>query len=211
MPEEQEPSIEEILASIRQIISDDDDEEPTAQADEPEAAPVIEADDDILELTEKVDEEGAPAADADIDFDSVLESVSEPEEVSPDDIDFDSEPEFEPEPEPEPEKVEVELHEMEDADDDMNEARDVAEENEEDGDSIFTDSAENAALQGFMKLASKVPLDRRGTGGTTIEDIIREMMKPMLREWLDIHLPPLIEKVVQKELRNIARRATEDD
>ena len=44
-----------------------------------------------------------------------------------------------------------------------------------------------------------------------IEDIVRELMKPMLREWLDVHLPPLIEKIVQRELRKVARRAMEDE
>ena len=167
MPEEQEPSIEEILASIRQIISDDDEEEasPAAAAPEPEAEPEpepeLEVDEDILELTDKMDEE--------------------------------------PEPEPEPERMQVDLR---DADDD---------EVEDDGDSIFTDSAESAAFEGFAKLASRAALDRRGTGDTTIEDIVRELMKPMLREWLDIHLPPLIEKVVKRELQKVARRASDED
>lgn len=178
---EQEPSIEEILASIRQIISDDDGDEPADEPapppppppkpaakpapkpapkrqPEPEPEPEPE-DDDILELTDPLDEP-------------------------------------EPEYEPEPERMQIA---MQDSDDD------------DDGESIFTDSAESAAFQGFAKLASRASLDRRGTGDTTIEDIVRELMKPMLREWLDIHLPPLIEKVVQKELRKVAQRATDDE
>ncbi len=161
---EQEPSIEEILASIRQIISDDDGGEPEAAPEPPpppsppkrKPEPVREPepepeDEDVLELTERMDE-------------------------------------------PEPERIQID---MQDSDDD--------------GESVFTDSAENAAFQGFARLASRAPLDRRGTGDTTIEDIVRELMKPMLREWLDIHLPPLIEKVVQRELRKIAARATDED
>jgi len=165
---EQEPSIEEILASIRQIISDDDGAEPAAAEPEPpppppkaapkrKPEPEPEPEDDVLELTDKVDDE----------------------------------PAYEPPP-----RVQID---MKDADDD------------DDGDSIFTDSAESAAFQGFAKLAARSALDRRGTGDTTIEDIVREMMKPMLREWLDIHLPPLIEKVVQRELRKVAARAADEE
>lgn len=78
---EQEPSIEEILTSIRQIISDDDDEAQEAPAPEPEPEP--EPEEEVVELTEKVDDEPEP----------------EPE----------PEPESEPEPEPEEEPIEVEM------------------------------------------------------------------------------------------------------
>ncbi|MCB9991814.1 MAG: DUF2497 domain-containing protein [Rhodospirillales bacterium] len=173
MSQEQEPSIEEILASIRQIISDDDEEESVQEAapePEPEPEPVVEdEDDDILELTDKVDD------------DPVIEEDEEEEEI------------YEPPP-----RVEIDMQDSDDDDDD-------------DGDSIFTDSAESAAFEGFAALASKTALDRKGTGSTTIEDIVREMMKPMLREWLDVHLPPLIEKIVQRELRKVARRASDED
>ena len=57
-PSEQEPSIEEILASIRQIIADDDEEPAKAAAPEPapaqRAAPVRS---DILDLTEVIRDE----------------------------------------------------------------------------------------------------------------------------------------------------------
>mgnify|MGYP000150267460 FL=1 len=57
---DQEPSIEEILASIRQIISDDDEDSTPApepvEEPAPEPEPVSEPeDDDVLELTEKAD------------------------------------------------------------------------------------------------------------------------------------------------------------
>lgn len=170
-PSEQEPSIEEILASIRQIISDDEEDAPAAPASAPAPAkaappppPPPEDDDDVLELTDKI---GEPA--------------------------FAPEPEPEPAPAPKP-RVEIEMRESED-----------------EGESILTDHAAGAALEGFMKLAtSNMPVDRKGTGTVTLEDIVRELMRPMLREWLDVHLPPIIEKVVQKELDKIARKAVDE-
>ena len=36
-------------------------------------------------------------------------------------------------------------------------------------------------------------------------------MRPMLRDWLDQNLPPLIEKLVAKELQRLARQANPDD
>jgi hypothetical protein len=93
----QEPTMEEILASIRRIISEDD--APPAQAAPVEAAPVVMAppapapvepepeDDDVLELTETV-------AAGDIETVGDLDVYS-PARAAP-------EPAWEPEPEPEP-------------------------------------------------------------------------------------------------------------
>jgi cell pole-organizing protein PopZ len=65
-------------------------------------------------------------------------------------------------------------------------------------------------MEGFTKLTSHMALDREGTGAVTIEDIMKEMLRPMLREWLDANLPQVIEKLVQKELDQIARKAMEE-
>ncbi len=91
--------MEEILASIRRIISEDD--APAAPAAEPEAAPEPvmaapapapiapeEDDDDVLELTDAVDAGGDVQTVGDLD---VYTAKAEPEPV------------WEPEPEPEPE------------------------------------------------------------------------------------------------------------
>ena len=34
-------------------------------------------------------------------------------------------------------------------------------------------------------------------GGPTLEDLVREEIRPMLKEWLDINLPPLVERLVR--------------
>jgi cell pole-organizing protein PopZ len=96
----QEPTMEEILASIRRIISEDDAPPAPAPAPEPQPAPVLAApapapiapdedDDDVLVLTETVDPVGDVQTVGDLDV------YSAPSRAEP-------EPAWEPEPEPEP-------------------------------------------------------------------------------------------------------------
>lgn len=44
-------------------------------------------------------------------------------------------------------------------------------------------------------------------GGLTIEDLVREEVRPVLKEWLDAHLPPLVERMVRAELERVVGRA----
>ncbi|HEX9809034.1 MAG TPA: DUF2497 domain-containing protein [Alphaproteobacteria bacterium] len=43
--------------------------------------------------------------------------------------------------------------------------------------------------------------------GRSLEDLVREMIRPMLREWLDRNLPPMVERLVGKEIQRMVRRA----
>lgn len=173
---DQEPSIEEILASIRQIISDDDEGAPAASAEPepvipppppppppPKVEPVRE---DVLELKDPI----LPA--------------------KPDIIMEEPEPEPEPEPEDEPLPPPVQFTD----------------------DSIFTEHAQEAAVSGFARLAGNIAIDRRRATmeGVTLEDVVKDMLQPMLREWLDDNLPGIIERLVEKELEKLARRAADD-
>lgn len=178
---EQEPSIEEILASIRQIISDDDggstpapkpDPEPVPEAPaEPEPAPA--AEDDILELTDRAPDEIT------IDMQDAAEPEPEPEPLPPP-------PPVAPSP-PKPVPPKAVLAE---------------------DDSIFTHTAASAALQGFAKLTSNLAVEKSSHApGITLEDIVREMLRPMLKDWIDSNLPTMIEKLVEKELDKLARKA----
>lgn len=180
---EQEPSIEEILASIRQIISDDDEgASATAAAPdpvpepEPEPEPVPEAPkDDVLDLQDPLPEEEKPVID-------MVEEVEAPAPV----------PAPEPEPEPVFEPVAV--------------ASLPADES-----SILGDHAKEAAMSAFTKLASNIALERHRTApGVTIEDLVRDMLQPMLREWLDDNLPGIIERLVRKELEKLAQQAMDE-
>lgn len=193
---EQEPSIEEILASIRQIISDDDEGTPAPAVEpepiptpEPEPAPVVEpVKEDILELRDPL-----PPEKSQIDM---VEEEDEPEEYLP------------PEPEPEPAPVFSHKPEPEPVVRPEPVVPDIS------VDSILSDTARAAALSGFAKLAHTVPVERGTTprlhDGVTIEDIVRDMLQPMLRDWLDDNLPGIIEKLVQKELEKLARKAADD-
>jgi cell pole-organizing protein PopZ len=45
------------------------------------------------------------------------------------------------------------------------------------------------------------------TGGPTIEDIVREELRPLLKQWLDTNLPPLVERLVRTEIERVVGRA----
>lgn len=44
-------------------------------------------------------------------------------------------------------------------------------------------------------------------GGPTLEDIVREEMRPILKAWLDDNLPPLVERLVKAEIERVVSRA----
>jgi cell pole-organizing protein PopZ len=43
-------------------------------------------------------------------------------------------------------------------------------------------------------------------GGPTIEDLVREEVRPMLKDWLDTHLPPVVERMVRAEIERVINR-----
>jgi cell pole-organizing protein PopZ len=45
-----------------------------------------------------------------------------------------------------------------------------------------------------------------GAGGKTIEEMIQEMLRPMLKDWLDRNLPPIVERYVEREIVRLTRR-----
>lgn len=40
----------------------------------------------------------------------------------------------------------------------------------------------------------------------TLEDLVREMLKPMLKAWLDANLPDMVERLVRAEIERVSRR-----
>ncbi|HPF79004.1 MAG TPA: DUF2497 domain-containing protein [Alphaproteobacteria bacterium] len=193
-PSEQEPSIEEILASIRQIISDDDDEDTKESAKEKVVDdPIRHENNDVLELTENELVEDEPEEDEeDIEIEMIDRYADEDED----------EPEEEPEEEDDPMARSI-LDEIRSAPKEPP-PRPVPSE-------ILSSGTQAAALSSITKLASKMPINNsRSYDGITLEDIVREMLHPMLREWMDDNLPPMVERIVQKELEKLARRAMDD-
>ena len=55
----------------------------------------------------------------------------------------------------------------------------------------------------FGTLARSVAMPK---DGRTLEDLVRELLKPMLRDWLDTYLPAIVEARVQAEVERVSRR-----
>jgi uncharacterized protein len=199
----QEPTMEEILASIRRIISEDDapaETPPAAAAPTPEPEPEPEpaaaetvfaapaepeaepeaVEEDVLELTELYE---APAEEA-----SSSETIGDLDIV-----------ETAPEPEPEAELVET---------------ADAAPEPAYDA--LVGESAAASAASAFAGLAAsfkkpQAPAAASGdlpfVSGNTVEAMVAEMLRPLLKDWLDNNLPGIVQAAVQKEVERIARSA----
>ncbi len=44
--------------------------------------------------------------------------------------------------------------------------------------------------------------------GPTIEDVVRDEIRPILKAWLDHHLPPMVERLVRAEIERVVSRTT---
>ena len=65
----------------------------------------------------------------------------------------------------------------------------------------------NQAVQDSVPApAATDPGPRVGGSGQTIEDLVKEMLRPMLKEWLDTNLPPMVERYVEREIARLTRR-----
>ena len=64
--------------------------------------------------------------------------------------------------------------------------------------------ATDAAVQGSISRLSSIA-QVGGMGGQTVEGMMRDMLRPMLKDWLDENLPALVERMVEKEIARISR------
>jgi len=69
---------------------------------------------------------------------------------------------------------------------------------------IVSGKAAKASKAALAALDS-VKLDPNA-GANTMDGLVREMLKPMLKEWLDANLPDLVERVVAREVARIIGR-----
>ena len=71
-------------------------------------------------------------------------------------------------------------------------------------------AAEAAAASSVASLLRTIASDRalqvRSTG-PTIEDLVRQGLRPLLKEWLDANLPALVERLVRTEIERVVGRA----
>ena len=177
----QEPTRDEILASIRRIISEDDapaedevaEEAPVAAAPEPEPMADLSAfdtpledepmalEDDVLELTDRLDDP--------LDTIDTL-GIDDLEVVAPPPPSFEA---------PEPAYPAL-----------------------DDDEPLVGQPASYSAASAFESLERSILMPGVGR---TLEDVVRELLRPMLKAWLDEHLPSIVEAQVAAEVERIAR------
>jgi cell pole-organizing protein PopZ len=74
---------------------------------------------------------------------------------------------------------------------------------------VAPDTAESAAVS-VLGLIRALAADRATPvhrTGPTIEDLVREELRPLLKAWLDAHLPALVERLVRNEIERVVNRA----
>ncbi len=213
MSADNDPSMDDILASIRKIISDD---EARAQVSGNAPPPVQPANapidlrsagprtagngsrEDVLLLTDLIEEptlsatQPEPVAPTPIPMQRI-DPVSASEMPQPP---FETAPSPRPAPSPTPPAPSFDQP-------------------------LAASSAAGAATSAFDRL-NQVVEERRATpaaaaptampamaigdGGKTIEDLVKEMLRPMLKEWIDRSLPPMVEQLVEREIARLTRR-----
>ena len=77
-------------------------------------------------------------------------------------------------------------------------ADDAAQRNEE---PLLSPEADEAAALSFGALSAN--LDIRSA--ELADSMVREMLRPMLKQWLDENLPPIVERLVRAEIQRVAR------
>lgn len=71
--------------------------------------------------------------------------------------------------------------------------------------SILSAESEVAARLALSSLSSLLVGPRDGEDNT-LDGLVRSMLRPMLKEWLDARLPTLVEEMVAKEIARISGR-----
>jgi cell pole-organizing protein PopZ len=194
----QEPSMEEILASIRRIIADGEAARraPVALAPGAAAAPVARP--SAATDADAATREPAPMSQADID--AVLAGFGAPTEgvaqASPSRAEQRSDG-LEPTEatqaagsassafravEPEPARPQSPVHQIEER-------------------PLLSDRATATVTAAFGTLANTVLTQN----ARTLDDLVQEMLRPMLKSWLDDNLPTIVERLVRAEIERVSR------
>ena len=78
---------------------------------------------------------------------------------------------------------------------------------------ILSSATSGAAAAAFAQLGA-LPRDRRREGelplggvDRTLEDIVRDLLRPLLQTWLDENLPRLVERLVREEIARVVGEA----
>ncbi|MGQ0580858.1 MAG: DUF2497 domain-containing protein [Reyranella sp.] len=192
-----DPSMDDILASIRKIISDDEaraqvgNQQALSQSARPTVVPPVEprlppaiggaGRDDVLMLTDLIEEPKSST------------TASRPVPIPLPRIDPASASEM-----PQPSFEQPPLGQLHDS-------------------ALVGSGAVGAASSAFARLNQAVqesvpapsahdPGPAIDANGKTVEDLVKEMLRPMLKEWLDRNLPPMVERFVEREIVRLTRR-----
>ncbi len=184
-----DPTMEDILASIRRILSEDEAGSGTSPATPPPPAPQAEEPAEPLALTEDMLVEAPPA------------------EAGPP-----HGPHAVPEPAPPAPKEAPAMPEAPPLrDNDAAEEPQAAPGGPDSGrPELLAPAAAAAAAASVSSLLRTIAAERNAAvarGGPTLEDLVREEIRPLLKEWLDQHLPPLVERLVRAEIERVVGRA----
>ena len=233
-PAPKEPSMDEILSSIRQIIADDDAGAAPRKPAPPAVAPIAAAPrnfapppprpvdpdpepfalsaEQILRDTAAEDESGPG-----LSFNELLGDTAPSEPlaglVDPDDIAFEIDRDDEPAPPPvtmAPRPVAAVPRSAPVVErPSPRPAMSVAQAAPLPDPTLSSDMAEQLlepTTQSVVK-STFARLTNLSTVGTnvTIEAMMREMLRPMLKEWLDENLPAVVERIVEQEIARVAR------
>jgi len=77
-------------------------------------------------------------------------------------------------------------------------------------DGLVAEEAAAAAASAVGSLVRTLTADRSPAlhaGGPTVEEIVRDLLRPLVKEWLDAQLPGLVERVVRGEIERVVGRA----
>ena len=76
--------------------------------------------------------------------------------------------------------------------------------------SLVAPEAAAAAASSLGNLVRTLSTERAmqvTSSGPTVEDIVRQEIRPLLKAWLDVNLPPIVERLVQAEIERVVGRA----
>jgi uncharacterized protein len=185
--------MEEILASIRRIIADDDATKPPPKAENPMPPPPtpmappprpapprpvaatpppvepVMPQDDLESMLGDADK-GPGNSDADVLDLTEAMAAEMPEPMMAEPAPFPPMPELQSEPAPTPRP-------------------------------LISTSTSAAVDSAFNTLAHTVLVQN----ARTLEDLVREMLRPLLKSWLDDNLPGMVERLVRAEIERVSR------
>ena len=74
--------------------------------------------------------------------------------------------------------------------------------------SVETAAAASGAVSGLLRVLASDQSARISAAGPPVADLVREELRPLLKAWLDANLPPMVERLVKAEIDRVIAQAT---